>query len=103
METFEQAADSGASAAYRACGRAKFEDTAKVFVAEALSDMVAIQDCGKQFEIIPLGRIEARGVAAVDSLGFSEVGQFAIGRCRISNVAERLQVSGTWQTGTSTA
>ena len=93
MEAFQQAADAGTRPAGGLRRAVPFEDTPEVFVAEPLGDVVAVQDGGEQFQIVVAGRVEARRVAAVDSLGFREVGQFAMGGCRVGGMTERLQVS----------
>lgn len=54
-----------------------------VFVAKTLGDMVASENRCEQTQIVTLGRIESRRIAAVDFLGFGKLGQFTIGRCRI--------------------
>lgn len=93
MESFQEAADgcTGLAGGVRRGGL--FENAPEVFVAEAVRDVVAVQDGGEQFEVLAAGGIEASRVAAVDSLGFREVGQFAMGGGGVSSVAERLQVS----------
>ena len=70
----------------RRLGTTAFE--AKVFVTEPPGNMVAIQDGGEQFEITPAGRVKSRRVVAVDSLGFDQISQFAIGGCRIGDMAD---------------
>ena len=98
MEAFQEAADGGTRPAgrgrpFRLCRAGSFEDAAEVFVAEPLGDVVAGQDGGEQLQIVVASRIEPCRVAAVDSLRFREVGQFAMGGCRVGGMTKRLQVS----------
>lgn len=59
-EAFPEAADGSAGSAGRLCRGGPFEDTPEVFVAEAVGDVVAVQDGGEQVEIAAAGGIEAR-------------------------------------------
>src|ERR1700730_1802739 len=73
VQALEKSAHRGTvPAGFLVAGGRLVQGRADVLVAEALGDVVAVQDCGKQLEVLSAGRVEAGVVAVVDFFGLGE-------------------------------